>query len=558
MTTPKREIIYIDIEDEITSIIDKVVSADSKILGLVPPKRASMLQSIVNMKLLKRSADQAGKKIVLVTNESSLLPLAGLAGVYVAKNLQSRPYIPKSPGEREEETNTDELEVKEADSSVGALAAASGKEVPLKENIDELPEDVPEDLGELPEDKPVVTKKKSKKDKSPKIPNFNSFRTRVLLVGGIFALILVGYFVLYRVLPKGSVEVKAETSRVPVSGSISAALSAKSDDVDKAILQSENKQIQKTLSQDFSATGTKNTGNKATGTMTVTNCDSTDSITLPAGTSFTAGNFVFKSTAAATIPGSGFSGGGKVCKSDGKATINVTADQAGDTYNLGPRAYTVSGVSANVTASGAQMAGGTTQNVKVVSEEDVNAAKQKIAGLDSSEVKDELTKQFGDSFVIVDSSFTNSQGQATISPAVGAEGESGKVTLSVTYNLLGIRKDSLRNYIENLAKKQYDADQQKVYDDGIKNAVLKLDKKVDDNNYTVSLSTDVYVGPQISESELAEKISGKRVGEAEELIRKTPGVRDVRVRVSPFYVKTLPKPAKISVTFDVEPITTSQ
>jgi hypothetical protein len=80
--TPKagKDTIYIDAEDEITSIIDKVESAKEKIVALVLPKRSSTLQSIVNMRLLKRSAESAGKSVVLITSESALMPLAGAAG----------------------------------------------------------------------------------------------------------------------------------------------------------------------------------------------------------------------------------------------------------------------------------------------------------------------------------------------------------------------------------------------------------------------------------------------------------------------------------------------
>ncbi|MBC7581656.1 hypothetical protein H7097_02175, partial [Aeromicrobium sp.] len=51
-----KETVYVDIDDEITAIIEKVRSSQQKIVALVLPKRASVLQSIVNMKLLKRTA----------------------------------------------------------------------------------------------------------------------------------------------------------------------------------------------------------------------------------------------------------------------------------------------------------------------------------------------------------------------------------------------------------------------------------------------------------------------------------------------------------------------
>src|SRR3954462_894172 len=99
---PGKDVIYIDVDDEITSIIDKVENAKEKVVALVLPKRATMLQSIVNMRLLKRSADAAEKNVVLITAEPALLPLAGAAGLHVAKNLQSKPIIPPSPLAAEE------------------------------------------------------------------------------------------------------------------------------------------------------------------------------------------------------------------------------------------------------------------------------------------------------------------------------------------------------------------------------------------------------------------------------------------------------------------------
>jgi hypothetical protein len=97
LNPPGKETVYIDVEDEITSIIDKVEASKSKIVVLMLPKRATTLQSVVNMRLLKRSADHAKKNLVLVTNESALLPLAGAAGIHVARDLKSAPTIPDSP-----------------------------------------------------------------------------------------------------------------------------------------------------------------------------------------------------------------------------------------------------------------------------------------------------------------------------------------------------------------------------------------------------------------------------------------------------------------------------
>lgn len=95
-TASAKETIYVGVDDEITHIIDKVNDSQHKIIALVLPKRAAVLQSVVNMKLLKKAATSSKKNIVLITSEQGLYPLAGAAGIHVAKSLQSKPAIPPS------------------------------------------------------------------------------------------------------------------------------------------------------------------------------------------------------------------------------------------------------------------------------------------------------------------------------------------------------------------------------------------------------------------------------------------------------------------------------
>src|SRR3989344_5889706 len=97
MSNAQKDTIYIDVDDEITSVIGKVRRSPRNIIALVLPKRAAVLQSIVNMKLLKREAEDGKKNIVLITSEAALLPLAGAAGLHVAKTLNTKPAIPPSP-----------------------------------------------------------------------------------------------------------------------------------------------------------------------------------------------------------------------------------------------------------------------------------------------------------------------------------------------------------------------------------------------------------------------------------------------------------------------------
>ena len=87
MTTSKKDTIYIDPDDDITGIIDRVNSATSKIVALVLPKRAQVLHSSVNFRLLKRAAESKSKKLVIISVEPAIIKLAGYTKIHVASSL---------------------------------------------------------------------------------------------------------------------------------------------------------------------------------------------------------------------------------------------------------------------------------------------------------------------------------------------------------------------------------------------------------------------------------------------------------------------------------------
>ena len=131
MSTAQKDTVYIDVDDEITTIVDKIQDSSAKVVALVLPKRAAALQSIVNMKLLKRSAEENDKTVVLITSEAGLLPLAGAVGIYTAKNLQTKPEIPPAPvikDEKEAVAEVPEDAPIDTEKSVGELAGASAVE----------------------------------------------------------------------------------------------------------------------------------------------------------------------------------------------------------------------------------------------------------------------------------------------------------------------------------------------------------------------------------------------------------------------------------------------
>ena len=61
--------IYIEATEEITSVVDRLKDVDAEDVIVVIPKGSIILQSIVNLKLLKKQAKRHQKNLIIVTND---------------------------------------------------------------------------------------------------------------------------------------------------------------------------------------------------------------------------------------------------------------------------------------------------------------------------------------------------------------------------------------------------------------------------------------------------------------------------------------------------------
>jgi hypothetical protein len=82
---------YIDIDEEITSIVDRLRKSKSKEVVIVVPKRAILIQSIVNLKLLKKEASELRKEIIIVTQDKFGKLIVEKAGIIVEQRLDDIP-----------------------------------------------------------------------------------------------------------------------------------------------------------------------------------------------------------------------------------------------------------------------------------------------------------------------------------------------------------------------------------------------------------------------------------------------------------------------------------
>jgi hypothetical protein len=562
-----KDTVYVDVDDEITTIIDKVTGSKQKIVALVLPKRAGVLQSIVNMKLLKRSADNAGKNVVLVTTEAALMPLAGAAGVHVAKTPLSKPEIPVNPVVHDNQAAVDEDEALQLDDEpsaaftaqnagnrpVGDLAkgAAAGAVVGAAPDAIETVElDDPPTVAKAAAASDPISKKaaaKSAKSKPPRIPDFGRFQKQILIAGMLMIVLIAGIIVSAIVLPKAAIAI--DTDATDYNSSLDIVLDSAADKVStgKNVVPATMQQQQKTYTQQVPATGQQNNGEKATGSITIGagSCSANVPSDVPSGTGVSAGGQTYVTQEDTTfVP----TVSKRTCTYQSTGATSIVAQKPGASYNLpAGTTFSVSGRS-DLSASGSTK-DGTDDIKKVVSQADITNATNQIKSEDTTSIKSALVQQLRqDNMYPVQATFGTGTPNVSSSANAGDAADSVTVTQAVTYTMYGAKRDYLDQLIKNDIKQQIDPQTQTILNDGLDSASVKSTGSTDTTN-TINLATTATVGPNLDIDSLKEQVRGKKAGYVKSLIGNQPGVTNVTVKLSPFWVGSVPKKAsKIKIT----------
>lgn len=545
---PAKDTVYVDVDDDITAIIGKVEAAKNKVVALVLPKRSTALQSIVNMRLLKRNADDAEKSAVLITNEESLLPLAGAAGIHVAKNLQSIPEVPPPPTKIDKpsepaEDLDEEAPVKPAkidyNRSMGELAAAKTVDEPETITLD--------DEDEMPEKNADTTDKAPPKDKRLKIPNFEKLRLLIILgIAGFVGLIVFIILALF-VWPHATITVQTESLPVSANFTLNATDAAKTLDETKNNIPATLKTSDQTSTAQVTATGQQNNGTKATGTITASTVCTGLPSPIPAGTGVSSNGLTFITGAQLNLSSVTPSGGHFVCSGN----VSVTAQQGGAKYNLAANSnFSFAGYPDVTATNGSAFTGGTDNIVTILSQTDLdnatkNATSSQTASTFTNKFQSDLANQ---GYYVISATLKPADPVVTSTPSVGQPASTATVNIKVTYSVLAVQKTDLRKIVGDKLIQQVDQNKQKLSnDDVLQGLSLTVSSQGSPSSATLSASEQTTAIPILDQTGIKKQAAGQKTGDIASSINSLPGVKKVDVKLSPFWVSKAPKAGKISI-----------
>lgn len=387
---PPKKVVYAEIDDEVTTLYDKLKQTNTKGIYIVVPKRAILFQSLVNLQILKRKAEDDGKEIFLITNDKNGIHLAQKIGieVYDKANPEGKSALFTSEGEDEK------LKITPLKASINAVeedapTRMAEKKLSIGEILRKIKGRTTIDISKI---KTAEKKQDTQKTKSKFViiaPN------RQALIAMVSITLIILLVIIYVALPGVTIYLTPTASVLEKSVNITLADAQKN----RAELETHpsheiasypiSTRVSKTITQ--YATGKKfsDKGANASGNLTIVNTMNSERPLVTQTRFQTNEGIVFRIADDIVVPAADNNGPGKIEAYVVADQVDSTGSIVGSRGNIGPSRFFLPGLKGDnqnkvYAESTVEMKGGVTDYMTFVTQQDLDAAKSRI--------KDELTK----------------------------------------------------------------------------------------------------------------------------------------------------------------------
>ena len=576
------EIIYLEPDDDITAVIGRLKEIAPQTVSLVIPRGGNIAQSVVNLKLLKREVEKIGKQVSLVTNDkisrnlSSQVGITVYSSVHEAKNARSAEAVAVGTAvqaanqlkinrynKEDEELSQEEEDLKSEPAVSEPAEAVSSKEpeLPAEKPAAQEPENQP--VSNLPEHRPgeqnirrgipgqnapVGSRFRSKNVSSRKKP-------LIIIISSFIVLALILSVIL---LPKADASIILKTENVVDASTLTLDKNIKESDQKNLSIPGTQVSVEEELTKEFSATGSKNVGTKASGEVTFYNYWDINPQIIAAGTTLVASGKNFVTNSAVTIPGANITLQQGVTKKDpGTAKVTITASEPGDDYNLPPSKFLVAAFSGNqrdeiYAQSGTALSGGTTKTVTVVSDEDINKAKEATNTELNQKITEKISAQISkEDKKIIASSLVLTEKLSESSKKSGEESASFTFKILATGEALAFSETDVRNMIVEKIASGLGPDQMVVNPEKSEISYVLKESKLDEGKIIINTDFVGKKGKKYDGNVIKKQITNKKYGTALSTIQGLAEVEKAELIIWPKFIPRTPIiSSRVKVNFD--------
>ncbi len=558
--------IYLEADEEITSVVDRLKKIKEEKIALVIPKRATLIGSIVNLKLLKKLSQELGKEVSIVTIDKIGRNLASQVGFTVYKKIDGKevPTEVSSPPKVTPEISYIKKDIEEPqkmDIEKKPLIDREEKESKIKPRINEIKEKISKSLPDKmkrtqdkapapfggAQDKPILKKKKRRRPVV--LPSFNKKFLIIFIILSLSILGIVGFLI----LPRVNITIYPKVEILPYDLDLTVGSSIKETNYEGSTIPGDIIYTEKEETREFTATGKKDVGEKSSGSVIIKNEWDSNPQELVVNTRFLSSDGkLFRSTSGVTVPGTTVHEGQPIA---GTASVSVVADQPGEEYNIGSSNFVIPGLPAAkqekiYAISDSNMTGGFSKQVTIVSQNDLNTAQDAISNdlFTSAEVE---SREKVDNKIILDEAIFKEIVENSPSVQAGAEGENFNLKIKVKVQIMVFSEDNLKDISSSKLITILPQDKELVYDG--KNDISYKIVSVDFSSGIMILKThiDGLVSSQIKQDELKQGLVNKTQQQAEEYLKDLDRFEKVIVNLWPSWVKKVPT-RKSNIKFDIQ------
>jgi hypothetical protein len=429
-------LIYLDVDDEITSAAARIRLAAADRVAIVLPYGSRLATSRINFRLLAREAVERGKRIEVVGADPAARALAVAAGLPVHPSVAA-------------------FEGRGNDAAAAPGAASGATSGPAAGAV----------IGDAAaaEDDTQTRVLTAPRRTSPAVPRVGPPRPPIrtgLAIGvalAILVLVLVGGFLAVELLPSATIVLHPRSDEVgPLSLTVEARPDVVVPDAANLAIPATRYTFTVAATQTFAATGTKLVETKATGNVTFSNYDTGRSNRIDAGAIVeTPSGIQFMTLAAVTLPSATIDFPFTIVPST--STVAVEAVVAGPAGNVNNNTVTVvpKGENKNLlkVTNKEAMAGGEQRQATEVSQADLDAA---VAAIDAALLADldvQVASRTGIPDGVTTFPGTHAIGDAayTVDPAtlLGTEAAEFSLDASAEGSILGVDPGPIAGLVED-------------------------------------------------------------------------------------------------------------
>lgn len=538
------EIIYLELDEEITSVIDKIKNAENSSIGLVVPRNATLLQSVVNLRLIGKEAKNLGKEIAIITSDKIGRNLATQVGLPVYNSIRDeRPILKNSQINEIDRDEVIEIKPTPVPSIQPEKPVPNGEKLHIHHFQDDRPivrwkptQNTASNPVEVKNKKEEIVSKPIIVDREKERRMDRKAKKIVWPIVGILV-VLLG-FAAFLLLPKSNVQVFVKSDDLDKTLPIVFSSSVTTPDLTQNYFPGSLVAVSKEESQKFPTTGKKNSGGKATASATFYNGLDSLAHRYLAGTKLIASGKTFVTKTDITIPAATLQ---NMLPVPGTVTVQIEAENAGEDYNIKAQKFVIVGIPANqqkgiYAQTTTDAKGGFTKVLQVVSKEDYeNAQKLLLDSLTSGLDQDLKAKTVGLS--IIDKSQVVSEPEVTSSAAVDAEATDFEIKVKLTKQVMAYNYNKFFTFLTAALEQQVPAGKMVAIPsaDAISFTIDK--QSYDKGELETSVKVVAKIATKIDPDQIKTGVLGKTNGKAISFISSQPGVERVNISFNPNWLK---------------------